>query len=105
MHILLPSICYDVKFIEMSSTDTGAQERGQDLKDGSRKYLSQLQLAQSVNICLCSNFLDTDLCCCLVHKNVWLGKAIKIFWRKVTTLQVIINPYFGKQNEQICLHD
>lgn len=40
-----------------------------------------------------------------MHKDIWLGKAVKFLLRKVTPLQVIINLYFGKQNEQICLCD
>lgn len=40
-----------------------------------------------------------------MHKDVWLGKVVKFLFRKVTTFQVIINLYFGKQNEQICLCD
>lgn len=31
--------------------------------------------------------------------------VVKNFFEEVTTLQVIINLYFVKQNEQICLHD
>lgn len=58
-----------------------APEKGQDLEGGSKKYLSTASLTQCVNISIYAvTPPDSDLCCCLVHKDVWLGKAVNIFF-------------------------
>lgn len=98
LHVLFPNICYDVKFIDVWSTETRAEERGQDLKGGSKKHLSQLHLLPSMlATCVCRDSPDSDLCCCLVYKDVWLKKAVKFFLMKVTILQVIINLYLASR--------